>query len=222
MAFNWQQALAGAAGGALSGAGTGALLGGPTAPVTAPVAALIGALLGLGTGGLAQGFGGGEEGGFKQTDITSPQQNNILDMLLQMGQQNLQNPTQGFQPIKQNALNTFFQDIVPGLQSQFSGSGSNNYSSGTIQSQLSSAGAGLAQRLAGLETEYGQRNQNNALNQLSLGLSPRNQTYYQQRQPGFGENLLMGSLQAAPAAIQGYQQNQKLEKLLGLLGNQGK
>jgi len=214
MAFDWKQALAGATGGGISGAGTGATLGGPWG-------ALIGALLGLGSGGLAGGFGGGKEGGIQNVPTTGPEQNNILDMLMKMGSQNLQNPYEGFEPIRNAATSHFFQNIVPGLQEQFTGAGgrgSNSYSSPLIQSQLSSAGAGLSERLAALQSQYGQNNKNNAIDQLKLGLTPRFQSYYQNRQPGFGENLLSGSIKAAPAMAQGYQQNQLLEKLIAANG----
>lgn len=211
MAFNWQDALSGATGGALSGAGTGALFGG----VGAPIGAGLGGILGLLASVLS---GGGQQGGMKQLSTITPQQNNILDMLLQVGSQNLQNPYQGFEPIRQSALNTFYQDIVPHLQEQFTGAGgrgSNAYSSPLIQSQLSGAGSSLSQRLAAMQSQFGQQNQQNALRQLGLGLTPQFQPYYQQRQPGFGENLLTGAIGAAPAALQAYQQNKLLDKLTG-------
>lgn len=215
MAFNWQQALAGAAGGGLSGAGTGAAFG-PAAPATIPISALIGALL----GGLSGGFGGGEEAGFKQAPQT-PQQTRLQELLAQLGEQNLQNPYGGFEGMRQNALSDFFQYIVPGLQERFTGGqrGENSYTSGALKSQLSGSGASLAERLNAMRENYGQNRQSLGMNQIQSALNP--QQYYQQRQPGLGENLLTGSIQAAPAAIQGYQQNQQLTKILEAL-NQAK
>jgi hypothetical protein len=105
----------------------------------------------------------------------NPQQQGVLSNLLNSGQQQLNNPYQGFEPIKQDALNTFFQDIVPRLQEQFSASGSNSASSGTLKSELSGAGSGLAERLAAFQAHFGQQNQQNGLQQLQLGLNPHSE-----------------------------------------------
>lgn len=102
-----------------------------------------------------------------------PWQQDIMKLLGSLGTNNLQNPYEGFEPIKQDALSTFFQDIVPRLQEQFSASGSNSASSGTIKSQLSSAGSTLAEKLAAFQAHFGQQNQQNALQQLQLSLNPQ-------------------------------------------------
>lgn len=206
MAFN----LGGALSGGLGGAGTGATLGSFGGPVGTGVGAGLGALIGLLGGGFS-----GNEGGFEQAQNLTPQQQSILEYLLTSGQQGMENPYEGFEPIKQNALSTFFQDIVPQLQNQFSASGSNAISSPVLQSNLSSAGAGLAQRLALLQSQYGQQNKQNALQQLQLGLKPGFENVYRQSQPGFGGSLLSSSLQAAPQLFQLYQANK------ALTGNKG-
>lgn len=127
--------------------------------------------------------------GSKRPDVLginqyNPEQQNVLNNLLQSGQQQLQNPYEGFDPIKQDALSTFFQEIVPMLQEQFSASGSNSASSGTIKSQLSGAGSNLAEKLAAFQAHFGQQNQQNALQQLQLGLNPRSE--FINRQGGGG------------------------------------
>lgn len=131
----------------------------------------------------------------KQPDIVgvnqyTPEQQNVLNYLLQSGQSQLQNPYQGFDPIKQDALSTFFQEIVPALQEQFSASGSNSASSGTIKSQLSGAGANLAEKLAAFQAHFGQQNQQNALQQLQLGLNPRSEFISRPGGGGFANNAL--------------------------------
>ncbi len=129
----------------------------------------------------------------------SPEQQNVLNSLLQSGQSQMQNPYQGFEPIKQDALSTFFQEIVPMLQEQFSASGSNSASSGTIKSQLSGAGASLAEKLAAFQAHFGQQNQQNGLQQLQLGLNPRNEFINRGGGGGlknFGLDLLSGAIPA--------------------------
>lgn len=129
----------------------------------------------------------------------TPEQQNVLNNLLQSGQQQLQNPYQGFEPIKQDALSTFFQEIVPMLQEQFSASGSNSASSGTIKSQLSGAGSNLAERLAAFQAHFGQQNQQNGLQQLQLGLNPRSEFINRQGGGGLKNNAWDLLTSAIPA-----------------------
>lgn len=205
---NWLGALQGALGGAGAGAGIGGIIPGAT-PVTAAIGAGIG---GLG-GGLAGLFGGGEKGGVKQSPTLNPEQMNILQFLLQQGQQGLQNPSAGFGPIARQARNQFSQQTIPSLAERFTSMGNNSLSSPAFASQLGQAGAGLEEALAALQSQYGQQNQQHALSMLALGLSPSFQNFYQGSQPGFGENLLSGAAQAAPSFFQSYLLNNALSNL---------
>jgi hypothetical protein len=191
-------AATGAAGGAITGAGTGlATTGGA---LSLPAAG-VGALLGGAGGGIAGAFenayeddttsgtpgqtgSGGDDFSFQkwlfdtpegQQAISrfSPEQRQALSDALKSGRNRINNPSQGFEPIRQNALNTFNQRIVPSLTHQFSASGSNAPSSGTLLSQLSGAGADLSSDLASLESQFGQRNTELGLKELGLGLSPQ-------------------------------------------------
>jgi hypothetical protein len=203
MAFNFLSALKGLAGGGLSGAALGSSGG--------PLGAAIGGGLGALGGGLAGGFDkSGKEGGIQQAQTYTPQQQNILQFLQQQGHQGLQNPYQGFQPIAQQARNQFNQQTIPSLAERFASMGQNSLSSPTFASQLGQAGAGLEEALAALQSQYGMQGQQNALQQLALGLSPQFENYYQQSQPGFTENLFNGAGQAAPSFYQSYLLNKKL------------
>lgn len=122
------------------------------------------------------------------------QQMSALHNLLSSGQQQLSNPYQGFEPIRQNALNSFQQDIIPMLTERFASSGSNAISSPQLQTNLSSAGSNLAQRLAGMQSEYGLQNKQNALSQLQLGLQSPYRSFEQSRTRG-AEPALTGILQ---------------------------
>lgn len=202
---NWLGGLQGSLGGAGAGAAIGSIVPG------------IGTAIGAGAGGLAGLlgglFGGGEKGGVKQAQNFNPQQQQILSMLLGQGQQNLQNPYAGFEDISNYAQNQFHQNIVPSIAERFTSMGNNALSSGAFSTQLGQAGRGLGDTLAGLRQQYGQQNQQNALSQLSLGLSPTFQNYYQQSQPGFGENLMHGAIQAAPSFYQSYMLNNALQNM---------
>jgi len=202
---NWLGGLQGSLGGAGAGAAIGSMVPG------------IGTAIGAGAGGLAGLFGGlfggGEKGGVKQAQNFNPQQQQILSMLLGQGQQNLQNPYAGFEDISNYAQNQFHQNIVPSIAERFTSMGNNALSSGAFASQLGQAGRGLGDTLAMQRQQYGQQNQQNALGQLSLGLSPSFQNYYQQSQPGFGENLMHGAIQAAPSFYQSYMLNNALQNM---------
>lgn len=203
---NWLSGLQGT----LGGAGTGAAIGSMIAP---GIGTAIGGALGGVAGGIGGLFSGGEKGGVKQAQTLNPQQQQILSMLLGQGQQNLQNPYAGFEDISNYAQNQFNQNIVPSIAERFASLGNNALSSGAFATQLGQAGRGLGDTLALLRNQYGQQNQQNALQQLSLGLSPSFQNFYQQSQPGFGENLFNGAIQAAPSLYQSYMLNNALRNI---------
>ncbi len=202
---NWLGALQGALGGAGAGAAIGSVVPG--------IGTAIGTGLGALGGGLGGLFGGGEKGGVKQVATVNPEQQNILKFLLQQGQQGLQNPYANFAPIAQQARNQFSQQTVPSIAERFTSMGNSSLSSPAFASQLGQAGAGLEEALAALQSQYGMKNQQQALSLLALGLSPSFQNIYQGSQPGFGENLLSGTIQAAPSFYQSYMLNNALGNL---------
>jgi hypothetical protein len=201
---NFGGGVAGGLGGAATGAGIGSLFGpGPGTAIGAGVGGLAGFLGGL--------FGGGKEGGVQQAQNFTPEQQNILKLLLGQGQQGLQNPYQGFEGIENYANKQFQQNTIPSLAERFTSLGSNSLSSPAFASQLGAAGSDLATGLGFLRSQYGQQNQQNALAQLALGLSPQFENFYSGRQPGFGEELFKSSAQAAPALYQSYLMNKALQ-----------
>lgn len=103
----------------------------------------------------------------------SPEQQAELSQLLKSGRENMQNSERGFDAIKQNTLNTFYNELVPSLAHKFSVSGDNALSSGVLHSQLSGAGANLLSQLNAQQVAYGQQNKQFGLEQQRLGLSPQ-------------------------------------------------
>lgn len=205
MAVNWSGGLQGA----LGGAGSGAMIGSAVPGIGTALGAGVGGALG-GLGGL---FGGGNEGGLKQAQRLTPEQQSVLSLLLGTGGRSLQNPYAGFQPIAQQARSQFMQNTIPSLAERFTSMGNNALSSPAFASQLGQAGSGLEEALAALQSQYGMQNQRNALSILALGLSPAFENFYQKSQPGFGENLLAGTIQAAPSFYQSYQLGNALSAL---------
>jgi hypothetical protein len=203
MALNWS----GAGMGALGGAGTGATVGSIFGPVGTGIGAAAGGILG-GVSGL---YGGGNEGEVKTASTINPEQQKYMSMLLGLGGNALQNPYAGFEPIRQQAMNQFQQNLVPSLAERFTSMGGGRLSSPAFAGQLGQASSGLEQALAAMQSQYGQQNQHNAMSMLALGLSPSFENFYQGSQPGFGENLLGGAMRAAPSFYQSYMLNQALQ-----------
>jgi len=142
----------------------------------------------------------GKKPDFLELQKYKPNQSNFMDYLLENAQSLLQNPGQGFDPIRQDTLNTFFQDIVPRLQEQFSASGSNAASSPILQTNLSSAGGNLAQRLMAFQSQFEQQNRQQALQQGQLGLGQKSDFINREGGGGLYNNFFDLIKQAIPAA----------------------
>jgi hypothetical protein len=218
MAFNWSDFGQAVGGGAATGAGIGALSANP-----AGIA--LGSVGGAGLAGIlsllnyfankqnsgVQGGGRNQNSDIQQVSTVSPEAQNILQFLLQQGQQGIENPYGGFEPIAQQAQQQFNQQTVPGIAERFASLGKNAISSPAFASQLGQAGAGLQTDLAGMRSQYGQQNKQNAMNMLALGLTPSVQNYFQQQEPGFGSTLLNQAVQNAPTLYQNYLKTKKLQ-----------
>lgn len=139
----------------------------------------------------------GNQAGGEQLSTMTPEQQSILQFLMQQGQEGLQNPYEGFEGIEQQAQNQFNQQTVPGLAERFTSMGNNALSSPAFASQLGQAGAGLQGNLAALKSQYGMQNKQNALQQLQLGLKPQFENIYKTRQPGLLENLGTAAIKGA-------------------------
>ncbi len=158
----------------------------------------------------AKNFFFGNPGGVEQYPTVTPEQQNILQLLQQMGIQGLQNPYAGFAPIAQQAMNQFNQVTVPSIAERFTSLGNNAMSSPAFISQLGQAGAGLQQELAAMQAGYGQQNLQQALQLLQLGLQPQSENVYRPRESG----LIQGLVGAAPNFYQSYQMGNALKGLI--------
>jgi len=131
-----------------------------------------------------------------------PSQWEAIMQALQTGQNQIQNPYQGFEPIEQQYTNQFNQQVVPGLAERFSSLGSNATSSPAFSSQLGQAGAGLSQGLAALKSQYGMQNREQGANLLgNIGLKQRYTPMQQAAQPGFFNTLANAGVKYATAGM---------------------
>ena len=161
----------GAISGAAQGAATGASVGGPW-----------GAAAGLVLGGLA-GYASDrtrKSGKLRQVSTLDPQQLARQQRFGQLGAQQYQNPYQGFEPIKQQALNNFHSNTVPSIAERFSSLGSGgSQNSSAFAGQLAAAGTGLESELAALQAQYGLQNRQQALRLLNMAQQPNFENYFQ-------------------------------------------
>lgn len=139
----------------------------------------------------------GRAGGAQQLDLFRPEQENILNQLAQLGISGIQNPTQGFQPIANQAQQNFMQQTVPMLSERFTSGTGGALSSPSFASLIGQAGAGLQSNLAAQEAQFGQNQLSALLPLLQLGLQPQfkyaedegEQGLLGQAAPGIGEAL---------------------------------
>lgn len=152
----------------------------------------------------------GNKGGVEQYSTVTPEQQNVLKLLQQMGIQGLENPYAGFAPIAQQAVNQFNQQTVPSLAERFTSMSNASLSSPSFISQLGQAGAGLQQDLAAMQAGYGQQNIQQALQLLQMALQPQSENVYRPRESGLIQHLLG----AAPNFYQSYQMGNALKNLI--------
>jgi len=162
-----------------------------------PLLSLLGAgglgALGGSLAGNIFGGGGGKRGQTEQFPRYTPEQEKILNQLLQ----------QGATAMEPGAMETlarrgFEEETLPSIAERFTGMGGQR--SSAFQGALGRAGAGLEEQLAGLRSQMG-------MQQLGMGLQPRFESAYFPRQPGFGEagitSLMPQLLKLLPLLLKG-------------------
>lgn len=153
----------------------------------------------------AKDFWFGKGSGFVQAPSPYNQgQQSALDQILSLGLGQVQNPQAGFEPIAQQARQQFNQTTVPSIMERFTSLGGGGGRSSSLAQILGSQAAGLESNLASLGAQFGQRQQQLGQGLLGMGLVPTQDFVYQQREPGFLENLGFGLLDAAGNAAGGF------------------
>lgn len=147
----------------------------------------------------------------EQLQNFTPQQQQWMQQLGQGGLQGMQGLPQQYQqlmqglnfdPIEQNAMRGFQQNVVPGLAERFSGMGTGgSQQSSAFAQQLGGAGQDLMSQLAALRAQYGlQRGQlgmqglnqqgNMFGNMANMGLQQQFGYGFHPRSPGMLEQIL--------------------------------
>lgn len=133
-----------------------------------------------------------------QIPLHTPEGMEALQDLLTFSRQGLRDPYAGFEPIRQDTLRTFQEDILPTIAERFAklGSGGALSSSGYVGAQHL-AGERLAKQLAAMQSEYGLRNRQGLLDMLQLGLTPQYEYGTIPSQPGNLENWVFPAAKTA-------------------------
>lgn len=126
---------------------------------------------------------------FTQVPKFSPEIAGNLNQLLESTFQGLQNPSQGFQPIANEAIHRYETQGVPSLAERFTAMGGGQRSS-AFQNALASGRGDLERSLGAMQAQYGLQNRSGLLDQLKMGLLGQPEFMHSARQPGFFENLL--------------------------------
>lgn len=115
------------------------------------------------------------------------------DWYSQQGRQIMQDPYKGFDPIRQQALNTYNQQLVPSLAERFTSMGAGNaLSSPAFASQLGQMSQGLSENLAAMMARYGQQNQEFGSHLMGMGMQPQFENTYIPESQGFLSGMLGG------------------------------
>ncbi len=135
----------------------------------------------------------GTQDQIKQVPRLSAQQLGLHNNAGNAANQLLPQVQQGFNfaPIAQQARTQFNTQTIPSLAERFTAMG--NQGSSDFRAALGSAGAGLEEGLAGLQSQYDFANQGQQqqllLSLLGLGLQPQFENIFMPGQQGFLQNL---------------------------------
>lgn len=132
---------------------------------------------------MAQGFLMGTPSRFEKIKRFAPGQEAGIEQMLQQGLAGLQGGAPSFAPIRERAMKTYQEDIVPSLAERFGGMGAQG-SSG-FREAISKGGTDLASTLAAMESQFGQQQFGNLMQMLGVGLTPTEETGYFAGRPGF-------------------------------------
>lgn len=186
-----------------------------------PLLAIPAAMAGIGA--LLRGIGKNKPEEVKQIQRFTPQQQDVLNSLLQQYSQGMQQPLgQGFAPIAQQARTQFAEQTVPTIAERFSGMGAGAQKSSAFAQSLGRAGSALEGDLASRQAQFGMGERQLLQNLLQLGLTPQFESLYKPETPGrlsqFG-GALQGIGSSAIGPVNQYQMGQQaLQSLQGMQG----
>lgn len=126
-----------------------------------------------------------------------PSQQQAFQQLLQSGLASQQNPYEGFDLLRNQIMQQYFNEIVPQLAEQFTGGTGGASSSPQFAKLLQGSAQSLADRLMAHKIGYGQQNRQFGLQQAQMGLTPQFESAYIPGQEGVLSSLLGRGIPAA-------------------------
>jgi hypothetical protein len=167
-----------------------------------PIGPLAGMAIAQGASALAGGLRGAtaKSGKMRQFPTVTPEQANTMGWARNFGQQQIQNPYAGFDPIAKRATSMFQQQTLPTLAQRFTGMGENALSSPSYQHQMSGANEDFQERLAALMANYGLHQQSLGQGLMGMGLYPEFENMYQPPQDTWLSSMFGGLSGAAGAS----------------------
>ena len=100
----------------------------------------------------------------------TPEQQGIIGKLGKLGIEGLEKGGGDFEPIRKNAINTFYNDIVPGIKHKYSG---DNWGTSALGTEIGAAGSDLSSKLAALQSQHETNRQGQFTNLAQLGITPK-------------------------------------------------
>jgi len=152
----------------------------------------IGRGIGKAAGGIGSALGGTSPQQLQFQQFT-PQQQDVLSQILQMGMQGLQKQPGDFGPIREAATQRFQEQTVPTLAERFTAMGEGAQRGSGFQQALGQAGSGLERELAAMEQQFGQQQGQQLLQLLGLGLTPQYQSALMPGKTGVAQELLQSA-----------------------------
>jgi len=145
----------------------------------------------------------GQPARIEQVNKYNPLQQSARQQLILSALSQLQDPTQGFQPIEDKARTQFEQQTLPGMAERFNSMGDNALSSPAFQSQKYGQQSDFEQGIAALRAQYGLQNQSQLYQLLGLGLEPEYDSYQLPSSSGWGPAVARAGLHIGAAAATG-------------------
>jgi hypothetical protein len=157
----------------------------------------------------------------KYTGNQQNQLQNVLGMAMGGLQQGKMPGGISFEPIAQQAMTNFNQNIIPSIAERFTAMGGGQRSS-AFQGALGGAGAGLAENLASMKSQYNMQLLPILMQMLQMGTTPQYENMYLPGQQGILqsglESLLHGAGAAAGGALTGGGWGALMSGIQGLFG----
>jgi len=131
-------------------------------------------------------------GKWLQKSTMNPDQLQKSQWARMMGQQQIQNPYAGFEPVAQKAQSMFQNQTVPGLAERFTSMAGGAMSSPSFGSQLYGSGQDMQESLAALMAQYGLHQQQLGQGLMGMGMGNEFENIYQNPQSTWLSRLFGG------------------------------